>query len=119
FLCVSKVLVFVFGCGSVAMRVEDLGFAFWLRPCCAAFQRCSFLDSSRPRKQRRFSLPFLRDRVILRLEVFFLSRPSRLFLMVKIWLLLFKFRFPVSSFCPLLPLFLCVSKVLVFVFGCG
>src|SRR4051812_42947275 len=43
---------------------------------------------------RRFSLPFLRDRVILRLEVFFLSCPSRLFLMVRFGFCSSSARFP-------------------------
>src|SRR5437588_7813002 len=38
--------------------------------------------------------------------------------MVRFGFCFFKFRFPVSSFFPPLPLFLCVSKVLGLLFGC-
>src|SRR5881392_3054517 len=64
---------------------------------------CYRLNSSQAAK---IFFAFLRDRVILRLEVFFLSRPSRPFLMVRFGFCSSSsdFRFPLSVLC-----FLCSS----------
>ena len=65
---------------------------------------------------RKFSLLYF---VMFTVRGLLSLTPSRLFLVVRFGFCSSSSDLPISSFCPRLPLFLCVSKVLGLCFGCG